>query len=633
MDVASALLWAALHLAGIRSGRISESVTVVAQPGRAGAPAAVTTLTTADLEASPAATLDDALRSVPGFSLFRRTSSRVANPTTQGVTLRGLAASGASRALVLADDAPLNDPFGGWVYWNRVPVEAVRDVSVARGAAGDQFGSDALAGVVRIRTRSAGGGRLLADGGSHRTGRVSAWGAAPIGQSMLSGGAEGFSTNGYLTVAPESAGAIDEPAASRHASAYGSLRIPAASLTGSHLRESRANGTALQRNATRVSQVSASTFRGTRRGGWSANGHVAAQRYEQTFSAVTAGRASERLTSEQLVDAEALGFRGLGWWDAGDSPWYFSVGVSANRVAADLRETTFSAAGASPTDRAVSQRGLGLAGEASYRGARAFGGAIVRAENWSTAGNRHTVLSPRIWLTVPFERLSVNASYQSGFRAPTLNELYRPFRVGSVLTNANALLEPERARGFEVGFVARLARLTGRILGFRTDVDDAIVNVTLDTSGGQILRQRQNAARIRAAGAEIEAELQVSRNLTLSGSTAYTRSDFVAGPLDALAVPQVARRHHAVSARGSAVGFNGTVTWRHVGSQYDDDLNLFRLAASSTVDARAGWRVNRQVELFGAVENALDAEQEVGRTPLRTLGLPRTTRAGVRVIF
>ena len=66
--------------------------------------------------------LDDQLRSVPGFSLFRRTSSRVANPTTQGVTLRGMSASGASRTLVLADGVPLNDPFGAWVYWDRVPV-------------------------------------------------------------------------------------------------------------------------------------------------------------------------------------------------------------------------------------------------------------------------------------------------------------------------------------------------------------------------------------------------------------------------------------------------------------------------------------------------------------------------------
>jgi outer membrane receptor protein involved in Fe transport len=98
--------------------------------------------------------LDDALRATPGFSLFRRSSSRVANPTTQGVTLRGVSGSGASRTLVLADGLPLNDPFGSWVYWNRVPQAAVERVEVAGGAFGDLYGPDALGGVVQILTHA-----------------------------------------------------------------------------------------------------------------------------------------------------------------------------------------------------------------------------------------------------------------------------------------------------------------------------------------------------------------------------------------------------------------------------------------------------------------------------------------------
>ena len=59
----------------------------------------VTILSSPDLDATAAFRVDDILRQVPGFSLFRRTTSRTANPTTQGVSLRGLGASGASRAL------------------------------------------------------------------------------------------------------------------------------------------------------------------------------------------------------------------------------------------------------------------------------------------------------------------------------------------------------------------------------------------------------------------------------------------------------------------------------------------------------------------------------------------------------
>ena len=86
----------------------------------------------------------------PGFTLFRRSSSRTANPTTQGVTMRGLSASGASRTLVLAGGVPLNDPFGGWVYWGRVPQAAIERIEVVRGGLSDLYGADAVGGVIHI---------------------------------------------------------------------------------------------------------------------------------------------------------------------------------------------------------------------------------------------------------------------------------------------------------------------------------------------------------------------------------------------------------------------------------------------------------------------------------------------------
>jgi hypothetical protein len=117
--------------------------------------ASVVTLSSAELEMTAAVTLDDALRQVAGFQLFRRAGSRTANPTTQGVSLRATGASGASRALVLADGIPLNDPFGGWINWGRVPRESVSRVEVLRGGFSHLYGSGALGGVVNILTRRA----------------------------------------------------------------------------------------------------------------------------------------------------------------------------------------------------------------------------------------------------------------------------------------------------------------------------------------------------------------------------------------------------------------------------------------------------------------------------------------------
>ncbi|MCA1732903.1 MAG: Plug domain-containing protein, partial [Acidobacteria bacterium] len=122
--VLSSYAWAQSSDPAPRQGdpvRIDESITVTATRSEetlADTAASVTLLEKEDLQDSAPMALDEKLRRVPGFTLFRRSGSRFAHPTAQGVSLRGVGASGASRALVIDDGVPLNDPFGGWVYWN-----------------------------------------------------------------------------------------------------------------------------------------------------------------------------------------------------------------------------------------------------------------------------------------------------------------------------------------------------------------------------------------------------------------------------------------------------------------------------------------------------------------------------------
>ncbi|HLE83008.1 MAG TPA: Plug domain-containing protein, partial [Thermoanaerobaculia bacterium] len=142
--------------------------------------AAVTVLDAEELAASPAATLDEALRQVPGFTLFRRSGSRTSNPTTHGASLRGIGGSGAGRVLVLADGVPIDDPFGGWVPWGLVPTAALKRVEVLSGGASDLYGSSALAGVVQLLRREPAAGERVADlsAGGQGTVATSAWAAA-----------------------------------------------------------------------------------------------------------------------------------------------------------------------------------------------------------------------------------------------------------------------------------------------------------------------------------------------------------------------------------------------------------------------------------------------------------------------
>src|SRR5688572_5601117 len=113
-------------------------------------PASVNVIDKETIRRSPALVADDVLRLVPTFSLFRRTSSLSAHPTAQGVSLRGIGPSGVSRSLVLIDGVPFNDPFGGWVYWTRVPLESVERIEVVDGSSSSVYGNYAMGGVINV---------------------------------------------------------------------------------------------------------------------------------------------------------------------------------------------------------------------------------------------------------------------------------------------------------------------------------------------------------------------------------------------------------------------------------------------------------------------------------------------------
>ena len=98
--------------------------------------------------------MDETLARVPGFGLLRRNTSLIAHPTTSGVSRRGLGPSGAGRSLVLWDSIPLNDLFGNWVYWNRLPTLLLDRIEVVRGGASLLYGSSALGRTIQLFSRS-----------------------------------------------------------------------------------------------------------------------------------------------------------------------------------------------------------------------------------------------------------------------------------------------------------------------------------------------------------------------------------------------------------------------------------------------------------------------------------------------
>jgi outer membrane receptor protein involved in Fe transport len=213
-----------------------------------------------------------------------------------------------------------------------------------------------------------------------------------------------------------------------------------------------------------------------------------------------------------------------------------------------------------------------------------------------------------------------------------MNELYRSFRVGNTTTQANINLKPEKSSGPEVAFTLQRERWTGRAILYATRLDGAIYNRTLSSTGTTIVRERANGDA-RAIGSELELEWRASRGFGVTTAWAVNDSSFTSGELSGKRIPQVPRVGGSVGVRATVRALSATINVRVIGAQFDDDRNDFKLKSGSLVDGRVGWRWSHRVELFGAVENALDQEVDTGKTPIRTIGAPRMARAGVTVRF
>jgi outer membrane receptor protein involved in Fe transport len=632
-----------------------DAVTVTASRGadRLATAASTTVVTSAELLNAGAGALDDALRNTPGFSLFRRSSSRVSNPTTQGVTLRGVSGSGASRTMVLADGLPLNDAFGSWVYWNKVPQAAIERVEIVRGATGDLYGADALGGVVQVLTFGPGRTRLRAtvDGGSHDTGRLSAFGGVQYDEWYGEGSFEWLRTSGVVTIAPEARGPVDVRADSDYGTGFlgGGYNPGSWHASGriSVYDEARGNGTPLQVNDTEWTQVSGEGG-GTAAGGvWLVRAAVGTQEYFQTFTAVAGDRASERLTTEQTTPSD---FRNMSaQWSGGVGDAALLAGVEAKHTSSRIDEIRYSFTGvpSGPFVLGGSESNGSVFSRVSLTPADALTlVAGVRADFWSSEPRDEALpthssvfLSPRISAAYRFDdRLSFHASVYRASRTPTLNELHRGFRVGNVVTNANPRLDPEHLAGVEGGALFTRPMLSARVTAFWNRLSDGITNVTIASAPALITRERQNTDTVRAAGFELEADVRPHPHWTIGGLVAYTRSHFTDAPaqpaLEGNRVPQVpAYQLGAMLTYTNPHLFTAAAQVRAFGDQYDDDLNEFELKGYGVVDVSASRELVRGVQAFLAVENLFDAEYDVGRTPIRTVGWPRTLRVGARLFL
>ncbi|HEY4573805.1 MAG TPA: TonB-dependent receptor, partial [Thermoanaerobaculia bacterium] len=516
--------------------------------------------------------------------------------------------SGASRTLVLFDGVPLNDPFGGWVYWNRLPLSGLEAVEVSRGSLSQLYGSAAMGGAIQLLPRAPRPDTLeaTARGGSYRTGdlEVFASDAAANGRWGYSLSGRLFDTDGFYIVSPEDRGAVDRPATVDFGTLFGRVEMGRYHVGLNAYREERGNGTALQTNDTSLQSLEAG-WSGDR---WEWDAFGQTQRFRSTFSRILPDRSQEFLTARQdfLVDA----WGGSAAWRPGGG---FLAGADARRTSWDDQDQTLGGL--------YAQQALGVTSRLDLQ----LG---ARLDLWQSAATR-TSLNPRLGaLFRASDAVTLRASAYRGFRAPTLNELYRPFRVGNVETDANPDLREESLLGAEIGADFHpSAGLFGRLNLFRNRIDGAVGNVTISVTPQLITRRRENLDRVNAEGLEAELRLRPRPRWELQASYLYTDSTV---ERTGLRVPQVPRNQGSFG-----ITFDGPVAvllqGRWAGEQFDDDLNHFPLPGYFVADLSLRRPFGDRLAVFLSAENLFNRKVATGRTPVETLGNPRLVQVGVSV--
>lgn len=621
--------------------------------------------------------LDEVLSQAPGASLFRRTSSLAANPTTQGLSLRAIAPSGAGRALVTLDGVPQNDPFGGWVIWTALPAEGVAAVDVVRGAGAGAYGAGALTGTVSLRGLDAAAAPVRLDGSAGELGF--ARGAAVVGAAGARGDllltAAGERSEGWIPVRQDR-GAAD----TRLALEAGSLalryeaEVGGAALAvrlagydenrqaGIYGADSRARG--LQASLTLARAPEAEGY------GWRLQAWSLASDLVNRSAAVAAGRTGTTPANDQYeTPALGLGLNAALRRNAG--PLELEVGADLRATGGEVRERYRYMAGSFTRAREAGGRTLtaGAYADGTWTSGPWLLTGGVRADYWTAYEAKRIERDLQTGALVldsrpdgpeevtPTARAGARrelgagwygrtAAY-AGFRPPTLNELHRPFRVGNDVTEANAALKPERLYGAEAGVGRALGPVAFAATAFVNRLEDPVANVTVGFGpatfpiagfipAGGVLRQRQNVGVIYAVGIEAEAERRLGDALRLRAAVAYTEAEVDGGS----AAPQLTGLRPAQAPRLTATA---SADWRasrrmslaadvrYESERFDDDLNTRRLGEAVVLDGSAEWSLGRGLALRADARNLLDAEVETGRTgdDILSYDAPRAFRLGL----
>ena len=635
----------------------------------------VETLDAARLSNGPSSQMDEVLKQVAGLQLFRRSDARSGHPTSQGVTLRALGGNASSRALLILDGVPQADPFGGWINWPAYDPSALAEVRVIRGGGSVAHGPGALAGTIEMTSSPEQGLHAGIEGGSRESveGRVRVGAGLAGGILNLSGRAA--RGDGFVPITGGTRGPADQPAPYEEANLRAQWAAPLASeieiqASAAGFTDRRTRGLAFTGNRTDGVDAAIRLI-GRGRWQWSALGYAQWRELESSFASVSSGRAtSTRVSLQDSVPSTAVGgsFEVRPPLPEGIE---LRVGADARQSDGESREL-FAFVDGDPTRRRISggtTLTAGLFSEITVDFGRLTLSGGARLDHWrisdgelrewviaTGAGLRDEHYEVRSgWLPTarvgavvePGPGLRLRSAAYLGWRMPSLNELFRPFRAGLDATAANPRLDPEKLAGVEAGASYERRGISLALTLFANRLQDAIGNVTLGTgpgvfaevgfvpAGGEF-RQRQNLDEIGVWGIEASGEARRGPWSLRASASLVSPKVHAKGPAVLIDGLQPAQTPNVVLTGAFAWERNrkaASFVVRYTGAQFEDDLNQRKLPSATTIDGFVAWPLTRRMQMVARGENLLNRRvvAGIGGDGSIERATPRTFWIGLRL--
>ncbi|MFP4227109.1 MAG: TonB-dependent receptor plug domain-containing protein [Desulfobacterales bacterium] len=562
-------------------------------------PGAVEVIDRREIEALNAQTLDEAIEEAAGL-IVTNESGRQKRPSIRG--------TGSKHTLVLIDGRRLSKGYKDFVDMDQIPVDMIDRIEVIRGPSSALYGSDAIGGVVNIITKHP--PETLEAGATVQYGQDT-YGEAemPFGRAYLgnSAGPVGFFLSGsYLdregwdrdAVLPDDGdektlgnigGRFSYDLNNNHGLAAGFAYNDAETEGGRFLQNLDRERTAEEERLNYFVEY---------------NGKPSPLTQIMLRANHSEHENDIRMSPKTQLTAEEDAERTLDQAEGRFTRVFFDkhVVTLGTEFRAEEREDR--------TGRDDDVDNLGFYLQDDYQVLDPLHLVLgMRYDDHSDFGSEWTPRTSLIYSLL--DNLRVKASYGTGFRAPTISELFvTSYRKrGKWIYEPNPNLAPEESESYEAGIEGEYKACQGKITAFRNEVENLIEPVRYNSTGKgkkkKAYYRYENIAEATLQGIELAYGIGLPRGFTVSGHLTYLDTEDEETGRELEGQPDY-KGLLKLGYQNPGAGIRSNIRLNYIGERYyaDETEDAYTL-----VNAYASKQVARHVDIFAGIDNIFNTRE------------------------